>query len=238
MAGPGPILREIHRLRRHIKDLEGKIESGPRQLKAQQNKIAKDEDNLKKAQEALKQSKVKIHDKEVSIKATQAEIQKYEQQLGQISTKKEYDALRAEIASSRQRIAMIEDEILELMLVSDDKARAIPDAEKAVAKAKEDVAQFERDLAERLERYKVEKEQALVELKKIEAELPDDVRPQYDRLIASRFEDCISLVEGMICTACYTEVTAQMGNDLRRGAFLLCKNCGRMLYTSDTPANG
>ena len=39
MPGPGSILREIHRLRRHIKDLEGKIESGPRQLKAQQNKI-------------------------------------------------------------------------------------------------------------------------------------------------------------------------------------------------------
>src|SRR5262245_2143574 len=81
MPGPGLILKDIHRLRRHIKDLESKIEGGPRQLKAQQSKIAKDEENLKKAQEALKQSKVKIHDKEVSVKATQTEIQKYEQQL-------------------------------------------------------------------------------------------------------------------------------------------------------------
>ena len=42
----------------------------------------------------LKQSKVHIHEKEVSIKAAQTEIAKFEKQLGEISTKKEYDALR------------------------------------------------------------------------------------------------------------------------------------------------
>src|SRR5687768_5332219 len=154
MPGPGPILREIHRLRRYIKDLESKIESGPRQLKAQQGKIAKDEDNLHKAHEALKQAKMKIHDKEVSIKATQTEIQKFEQQLGQISTKREYDALRAEISTARGRIAKIEDDILELMLVSDEKAKAIPEADKAVAKAKADVAQYEKELQVRLQQFR------------------------------------------------------------------------------------
>jgi predicted nucleic acid-binding Zn-ribbon protein len=233
MPVPGLILKDIHRLRRHIKDLDSKIDSGPRQLKAQQSKIAKDEDNLKKAQDALKQSKVKIHDKEVSVKATQTEIQKYEQQLGQITTKKEYDALRAEIASSRARIAKIEDEVLELMLVSDDKAKAIPEAEKAVKKAKDDVLQFERDLEERLKRFGAEKQQAQAELKNIEATLPDDIKMQYDRLVASHFEDCLASVEKTICTACYTEITPQMANELRRGVFMLCKSCGRMLYAAD-----
>jgi uncharacterized protein len=230
MPGPGPILREIHRLRRHIKELQGKIEGGPRQLKAQQTKIAKDEDNLHKAHEALKQSKIKIHDKEVSIKATQTEIQKFEQQLGQISTKREYDALRAEISSSRSRIAKIEDDILELMLVSDEKAKAIPEAEKAVAKAKADVAQFERDLQEKLTQFKADREQALAELKKVEATLPENIKTQYDRLLAAKFEDCIAGVEGTTCTACYTEVTPQMANELFRGSFVVCKSCGRMLY--------
>jgi predicted nucleic acid-binding Zn-ribbon protein len=233
MPGPGPILREIHRLRRHIKDLEGKIDNGPRQLKAQQNKIAKDDDNLKKAQEALKQSKVNIHDKEVSIKAAQAEIQKYQQQIGQITSKKEYDALLAEIASAKARITRFEDQALELMIISEEKAKAIPEAEKAVKKAKDEVAQFERDLGERLVRFKAEREQAQAELAKIEATLPDDVRAHYDRLSASTFEDCIAVVEGGTCAACYTEVTPQMANDLRRGVFVLCKSCGRMLYAPD-----
>ena len=40
MPGPGLVLREIHRIRRHAKDLADKIEQAPRRLKAQQNQLA------------------------------------------------------------------------------------------------------------------------------------------------------------------------------------------------------
>ena len=232
MPGPGPILREIHRLRRSIHDLESASENGPRQLKAQQNKIAKDEENVKKAQEIVKQSKVHIHEKEVSIKATQAEIAKYEKQLGEISTKKEYDALRSEIAKAKAGIQKIEDAILELMIEGDDKAKLVPEAEKAVKKAKDDLVQFERDLEERLKRYAVEKTRAALDLKNVEASLPEDVKVHYHRLAGLQGEDCIAAVEGQTCTACYTDVTAQMANELLRGAWVLCKSCGRILYSA------
>ena len=232
MAGPGPILREIHRLRRSIHDLESAIDNGPRQLKAQQNKIAKDEDNVKKAQEIVKQSKVHIHEKEVSIKATQTEIAKFEKQLGEISTKKEYDALRHEISNAREHIKKIEDEILVLMLESDEKAKLVPEAEKAVKKAKDDLVQFERDLQDRLKRYVEEKAKAVDELKKVEATLPEDVKTHYVRLVSFKGEDSIAAVEGQTCTACYTDVTPQMANELLRGEFVLCKSCGRILYAA------
>ena len=232
MPGPGPILREIHRLRRNIVELTSAAENGPRQLKAQQNKIAKDEENVKKAQEIVKQSKVHIHEKEVSIKATQTEIAKYEKQLGEISTKKEYDALRSEIAKSREHIKKIEDGILELMLESDEKAKLVPEAEKAVKKAKDDLAQFERDLQEKLQRWAEEKARAVEELKKVEASLPDDVKIHYDRLVSYKGDETIASVEGQTCTACYTDVTAQMANELMRGEWVLCKSCGRILYSA------
>ncbi len=235
MAGPGPIFREIHRLRRNVAELESAMENGPRQLRAQQNKVGKDEENVKKAQDVLKQSKVRIHDKEVSIKATQAEIAKFEKQLGEISTKKEYDALRLEISNARDHIRSIEDEILTLMLESDEKAKLVPEAEKAVKKAKDDLAQFERDLSERLKRYADEKARAQAELKQVEATLPEEVRAQYGRLVQSMSEDSIAAVEGQTCTACYTDVTSQMANDLRRGEFVLCKSCGRILYMAVEP---
>lgn len=235
MSGPGPILREIHRLRRNIAELNSAIENGPRQLKAQKNKIAKDEDNVHRAQELVKQSKVKIHDKEVSIKATQAEMAKYEKQLGEISSKKEYDALRKEIAGAKDRIRRIEDEILELMLETEEKQKLVPEAEKGVKKAKDDLAAFERDLEERLKRYAEEKARAESELKTVEANLPEEIRAYYNRLVSSQGEDSISAVEGRTCTACYTDVTAQMANELMRGEFVLCKSCGRILYAA-TPS--
>jgi uncharacterized protein len=69
-------------------------------------------------------------------------------------------------------------------------------------------------------------------LKQVEATLPDDVKAHYDRLVAARGEASIAAVEGQTCTACYTDVTSQMANDLRRGDFVLCKSCGRILYAA------
>ena len=41
MPGPATVLREIHRLRRHAKELQDRIEQGPRMLKHQQAKAAR-----------------------------------------------------------------------------------------------------------------------------------------------------------------------------------------------------
>src|SRR5215831_8293978 len=100
MPAPGATLREIHRLRRAAKDLSTRIESGPRQVKAQRAAVARHEENLKKAQDELKHLKVHTHEKEVSLKSATEQIKKYEKQLNDIMSKKEYDALKHELATT------------------------------------------------------------------------------------------------------------------------------------------
>jgi predicted nucleic acid-binding Zn-ribbon protein len=231
MAAPAHILKDIHRLKRHIKDLEGKLEQGPKAHKAHQLKVAGAEDVLHKAQDGLKQLKVTIHEKEVSIKAAQQGIEKLEKT--PVSNKKEYDALRSEIATAKNSIRKLEDESLEAMAELEDKTKLIPEGEKALQKAKADAAQFEKDHQERLNRWAEERRTALQQLAELEATLPEDIRGPYDRLVGSKWADAISGVQGRICVTCYTEVTAQMSNELQRGLFVICKNCGRMLYMED-----
>ena len=50
MAGPGPVLKESHRLRRLIHELESRIASSPKQLIAQNSKLQQSEDLLKAAE--------------------------------------------------------------------------------------------------------------------------------------------------------------------------------------------
>jgi predicted nucleic acid-binding Zn-ribbon protein len=233
LTTPGQILKEIHRLKRHIKDLEGKIDQGPKAHKAHQFKIDNTEETLHKAQEGVKHLKVTIHEKEVSVKAIQQSIEKLEKT--PVSNKKEYDALRLEIAAAKKSITALEDEILEAMAVVEEKSRQCPEAEQALKKAKADAVQFEKDHQDRLERWSAERQEAMNQLKEVEAALPEMYRPQYDRMIGSRGWDAISGVQGRICVSCYTEVTAQMSNELQRGLFVVCKNCDRMLY-SETQA--
>ena len=224
------IFRELHRLRRHAKDLQDQVERGPRVLKAHQVKVGKQEEALHEAQEALKKLKVANHEKEVSLKVTHQQIAKYEEQRNKATTRKEYDTLQAEIATSRQAGRKIEDDILDGMAKIEEQAAQIPEAEKALQQARQDYADFERQTQERLAGQRELHAQALAKIKEVEASLPADVRPVYERLVHARGEEALAAVQGQTCSACYTGITAQQYNDLLSGRLVLCKACGRILY--------
>src|ERR1051325_10346020 len=110
------LLRELHRLHKFTHDLKSQIDRAPRVLKAQQDKVEREEQELAKAHESIKKLKVKLHEKEVSLKEKQQEVAKHEQQRNQATNKKEYDALQIEIARGKSQCQAIEDEILTAML--------------------------------------------------------------------------------------------------------------------------
>jgi predicted nucleic acid-binding Zn-ribbon protein len=230
MAGPATILREIHRFRRHAKELESEIERGPRLLKTQQARITKQEGALGEAQETLKRLKVTTHEKEMELKATNQLIEKHRQQREQASSKKEYDALTHEIADDKKKCQDLEDEILNYLAQIDETTAQVPQFDRLVQQAKAEYAEFEMSTQSRQAALAEQLREVVQKIKEIEDTLPSDVRQQYDRLVAARGEDGMAAVENRTCMACYTGITAQNYNDLMLSQFLLCKSCGRALY--------
>jgi predicted nucleic acid-binding Zn-ribbon protein len=230
MAGPATILRELHRLRRHAKGLQSEIERLPRLLKGQQAKIARQEEVAKEAHEVLKRLKLVNLEREGQLKATLQLIAKHERQLSESASKKEYDALRAEIASEKAKYKGIEDAILETMGEIEERTARLPEADLAVKQAKDQYAQSEKEAAGRQVSLHQQLEETLQSIKQIEEGLPPDVRPVYARQIQARGDDAMAAVENRTCMACYTEITAQAYNDLMLSQFVLCKSCGRILY--------
>src|SRR5262245_19135450 len=94
--GPAATLRELHPLRRHAKDLEEEIERLPRQVKAQQAKIATQEKVLRQTNDQVTKIKLGIKDKEGKLKDTHLLIAKYDKQKEAAASlgKNEYDALQ------------------------------------------------------------------------------------------------------------------------------------------------
>jgi predicted nucleic acid-binding Zn-ribbon protein len=230
MAGPAMILREIHRLKRFAKDLQDEIDRGPRLLRGQQTRVARQEELYKGAQDELKRLKVASHEKEVLLKATLQQIDKHERQLNEAGSKKEYDALKAEIASDKRKCSQLEDDILETLTQIDEHTAQLPLSEQAVRQAKAEYAEFEKTSEGRLASLRQQLTETERQITDVEATLPDDIRPNYARLIAARGEDSLAPVENRTCMACYTEITAQNANDLAQGKFVFCKSCGRALY--------
>jgi predicted nucleic acid-binding Zn-ribbon protein len=233
MSGPAVLIREIHRLRRNIRELQEQIERAPRQLKAQQAKVARQEELQREGQEALKKLKVAIHEKEVSHKATHGTISKHLKQMEKAESKKEYDALQLEIKQEREQAAKLEDEILAAITETEERTAQLPLLEQNVQKAKKEFAEWEAGAKDRLANFETQLAEAQAQLKTVEAQLPQNVLSLYHRVVNAMGPEAMSPVEGNICVACSTEITAQTRNELMMENFVMCKACGRIIYLSE-----
>jgi uncharacterized protein len=230
MAMAAAILRELHRLRRHHRDLQAEIDRGPKVLQTQRSRVTRQEDQLKEGHDAVKRLKVTTHEKELELKAKMQQIDKHSLQLNQAGSRKEYEALQHEIAADKKAVSDLEDAILLTMTQTDEWMSKLPELEQNVKRAREELAAFEKGHEARQVELRERLGQTQTELTRIEAELPEDIAPQYRRLLAAKGEDALSAVQKRICTACYTEITAQNHHELVIGQFVVCKNCGRILY--------
>ena len=230
MPGIGDTFREIHRLRRHARDLQQEIDRGPIQLKARRAVAAKVADAYQQAQDELKKLKIHTHEKEVSLKASHTQISKYEKQMEGAGDKKQYDAFKQEITTARQKAQVLEDEILEGMSEAEECAAKLPEQERAAAKAKVDVAAFEKEQTERLTRLAEQLKTTLGQLKTVEANIPEQFVPPYQRIVTAFGADALAAAENHSWPHCHTHITVQQLHEVETGEFVLCRSCGRGLY--------
>jgi uncharacterized protein len=231
MSDSIPVLfREIHRLRRHLRDLKKEIDLLPVSLKAYQNKVVKQEQALKDAQDGIKKQKVAINEKEVSLKSANQLLVKYEKQANDLKTPKEVEAIQTEIANTKKHIAQLEEEALAKLAGLDEMNAKLPSFDEQLKKAREQLKAFESEMGERRERLNGEMKLAEAELKACEAKIPAAVRGAYDRLIKSFGAEALSGVKGRSCSQCNQSVSAEQVSELTMGRFVCCSNCGKAFY--------
>jgi predicted nucleic acid-binding Zn-ribbon protein len=219
-----PLLRELHRLRKLIRESPAEIERAPKLQKLQQAKLAAAEKALTDAKDELKKRKAGILTGEAQIKSLNQALSKHEKQLNDLTAPRDIEAKQHDITNTRALIAQQEDEVLAAMA-------KIPEFEAAATKAKADFAGFEKDAADRLVRLKETLTEASQALSAEEAKIPPAIRGQYDRLVKAHGADAMAPTEGQSCSHCRVGITAQHYADLQKGqAFMCCRNCGRALY--------
>jgi predicted nucleic acid-binding Zn-ribbon protein len=238
MSGVASLFREIHRLRRFLRDLQENLDRIPRTRKAHQAKLAKAEQTLRDEQEAIKKLKVLSSDKEKQLKAKGDAIERYRRQQNEVTSKKEHDALLVEIAHARDVIAALENDILQAMSDYEERQARLPDAEKALAAVKADLAKFDAEAGTRKATLESEMAKANALLKEADAKVPADHRPQYDRTVSSLGPDGFAVVNDKTCTECYTEITRSEELRLLNDDFAVCPRCGRLLYLPEKAREG
>src|SRR4051794_38442842 len=123
MAGPAPLFRQIHQLRSYAHALKEQLDRLPRQLKAQHARRDAAQAALTASQERVKHLKVEVTTKEKQLASKGEAIARYEAQLANLQSKKEYDAKQLEIAFTKTEVGKMEDEILQAMTDGEEEAK-------------------------------------------------------------------------------------------------------------------
>jgi len=227
------IIRECHRMRSHLRDLQNEIDRGPRVLKARQAKLDAERQAHHDHHESITKLKLKQREDEGTLKQTEARLAKLEDQLTGITVQKEYAAKQSEISQARAKKEALEDAILTTMGEIEDKTNRIPEVEKQWADAQAEFAQYQEEAKERLQRMVADQQHTREELAKREAELPEKARPTYDYLVKAHGPDAMAAVKNRVCQGCRSGMTEQKWLELQGGQFILCSNCGKMLYPTE-----
>ena len=230
----GP-LRELHELHQRVSRLRTQLERGPRQVEAKRNLLNQRAELLDKTKAELKSIKVKSHERETERKAFEGRISQLQMQINTAKSNKEYTTLVSEKETAVKARTAVEDQVLELLLQEEEKAKEMKLLESEVSRLQQELTELTASTARQEQELAAKLAETESRLKSSEAALPSEMRDVYRRLVDRRGDDALAQASNGTCTGCYTGITPQMQNQLLINELVLCKSCGRILYQSDSP---
>jgi predicted nucleic acid-binding Zn-ribbon protein len=182
-----------------------------------------------KARLAENQASRRAFDKELAV--VQGRLTKFKDQLMEVKTNKEYQAMQHEISMAQDGVRTFEDKILEVMMAADDLDGEIKAAEKALAEEKVKVGE---ERTARQQQVKV-MEGEIAELTnsraKVVAEMSREAIALFEHVSRARKGHAVAEARDGHCTSCHVRLRPQVFNEVRKGEKLLqCESCSRILY--------
>jgi predicted nucleic acid-binding Zn-ribbon protein len=235
---PNSHLQDQLGLLHQLQQLELAILSLHQQRQAIPLKIANLEDELQVHQNALDAKKEALAEAERELRSKNAELtdqqeqrQKYETQLREVKTNKEYQALDNEIRFLQEKEAEIEDAILGIMLDIDRlheelrQAQASFDAEKEkVGNRKATYEQEERELEAAVAAQQQER-------KRFSPDIDKDLMTGYQAWGRRSKTAFVSIVINNACGGCRIAIPPQTLKEARKFEKVVqCSSCKRILY--------
>ena len=221
----------------HLQVLDNQSDGARRELEELPTRHAELDTRLKEAEARVAESKQRLADAQTArrelerdLAVVQGRLSKYKDQLMQVKTNKEYQAMLHEIATAEHEVRSREDRILEQMEVAEVETKVVKDAEKVFR---------DTDATVGAERHALDGHRTTLEatISRLSAER-ETLRPKvgaealrlFDHLAEHRGVAVAEARDGH-CTICHVRLRPQVFNDIRRNDRIIqCDSCLRILY--------
>jgi predicted nucleic acid-binding Zn-ribbon protein len=232
------VLRELHRIHIQLGDLRERRDRGPKQIKAHEANVAKNEAEVTRLKNEQKAGRMAADQKQLQLKSDEAKILDLRAKLNQIKNNREYQALKDQIAAAEMANSVLQDEILEALEKNEAAKPGIVEAEQKLAKAKEELARVQNAVKEQHGLIEGDYKRLEGELVESEKKLAEDLRETYQRMVRGKGADGMAQVDGEHCGGCYQTITANTMNSLLMDKVVFCQVCGRLLYLAEDRTPG
>jgi predicted nucleic acid-binding Zn-ribbon protein len=227
-------LASLHQLQQvdlNILELHQQLQDVPLKIKELENRLQVHEQQLKEKKEALSEAEKEQRSKSAELQMEQEQRGKYEAQLREVKTNKEYQALDKEISFLQQKEAEIEDAILEGMLQIDQLNDALREQETAFnaeqAKNRAQKDQYEQEAAD-LKAQILEQQEGR---KRLLPTTDHDLMNRYRAWFKRNRTGLVAVVTDNACSSCRMAIPPQMLKEARKyEQIVLCASCKRILY--------
>jgi predicted nucleic acid-binding Zn-ribbon protein len=178
-----------------------------------------------------------LHKKlDMELATLNQELGKFQKQMRDIKTNKEYDALTNEIVNRKLKISSTEEEILKILTNIDDLKEKIKQYKQKLEEIEKystaQLAYLKKELNSIEDKIKIKKG----ERKNVTVRIDKRLLSTYERVKKGRGDQVVVTIKKRACGGCFKAIPPQKIQEIRKeDRIFTCENCGRILiWTEDS----
>jgi len=218
----------------NIIKLENELESIPETIKKMTEDFKAEADTLKALEDGVKALLLKRKEREGDLESKEGSIKKYQTQLYQVKTNKEYTALQEEIGRMRADNSLIEEDVLKIFDQIDTENKRITKEKEALKQKESKLGEEKKRLEEDAGQFRKELEGLKAQRATLTAKVDKSILTKYEKILKSRDGLAVVPVVSESCQGCFRVMPPQVINEIKMmKELIVCENCTRILYVEE-----
>ncbi|MGZ0170742.1 MAG: zinc ribbon domain-containing protein [Planctomycetales bacterium] len=226
-------LRELHQVHLDLDTCHKQLDNGPRRIAAHEKKLAKKQAEIDAHKSDITTLQKTADGKNLQVRTNEQTVADTKAKLNQAKSNVEFDIFKGQIARAEKANETLEDEYLELLEQVDAENARLKEmngerkeAEARLKKTKDEFTALEPQV-------KTQAAELKAELSEAEKCIPTKMIEQYRRLVIAHGPSTLAPLDASACSECFVELSPQNIVEVRTGKLVICKSCGRILYSPD-----
>ncbi len=214
--------------------IQREIEELPRTLATKKELVSRLKKSFVEKNEKYEETRKRVAELRVRLQEAESDREKYESQMDQITTAREYDALEKEIRDASEREQQFRRELQREEKDLEEQRQRL-EREESMIKSQEEELEEERA---KIDSETSERKNRLDELEVREKEtvpgLDEELLFKFERIIRSKEGEGIVPIRNGVCTGCQMILPNQFVNDVRAAQeILFCPYCSRVVFYAE-----